>query len=176
MDHFSRVISTILLVKLVKKKKVKQTVLFISTSTAVVPNVFFFCLPYLKVRAKFHGSRSEAGIVHRACLLAVETMPGSFMSIGNLENRNSNWDQLRSFRTRSSSDRSKGFPPPWNQPVRSQPDSDDRILQKTSDDPSSGDHDWAHSRRFRSCFATCASSCSSTVRLWLMEMGSLCLQ
>lgn len=108
MDHFSRVISTILLVKLVKKKKVKQTVLFISTSTAVVPNVFFFCLPYLKVRAKFHGSRSEAGIVHRACLLAVETMPGSFMSPGNLENRNSNWDQLRSFRTRSSADRSKG--------------------------------------------------------------------
>jgi hypothetical protein len=46
MDHFSRVISTILLVKLVKKKKVKQTVLFISTSTAVVPNVFFF-LPAL---------------------------------------------------------------------------------------------------------------------------------
>lgn len=39
-----------------------------------------FCLPYLKVGAKFHGSRSEGSIVHRACLLAVETMPGSFMS------------------------------------------------------------------------------------------------
>lgn len=69
MDHFSRVISTILLVKLVKKKKVKQTVLFISTSTAVVPNVFFFACPIWKFEQSFMEVVAKpASCTELACL------------------------------------------------------------------------------------------------------------
>ena len=62
-----------------------RTARFVARHGAPAPSVeIVFALLYLKVRTKFHGNRGEGSIVHRACLLAGETMPGSFISLSGI--------------------------------------------------------------------------------------------
>jgi len=62
-----------------------RTARFVARHGAPAPSVkIVFALLYLKVRTKFHGNRGEGSIVHRACLLAGETMPGSFIHLSGI--------------------------------------------------------------------------------------------